>query len=86
MNAFYLISGDSKNSNISHVTLVLTIDLKGSVPSWAINRLMTSQPLIIERAKRILESSITTDGSIMGQLFLADEKDGPPVTNLNMFV
>lgn len=78
VNAGYLISGSSSNPNICTVSLVITIDLKGSIPSWAINRLMTSQPMIIEKARNILESAISPFGKTIQHLELVDIDSLPP--------
>ncbi|KAI6658249.1 hypothetical protein LOD99_15518 [Oopsacas minuta] len=84
VRAGYLISGDNSDSNICTVTFVLTIDLKGSIPTWAINRLMTSQPMILERAKRILETSVS-NGIIVNPLKLVDEAELPPISEISEF-
>ena len=74
--AGYLITGDIAKDSC-HVTYVLSIDLKGSIPSWAINRVMNSQPLIIDKAKNLLEGH-QNDSNSIPPIFFAPESAIPP--------
>ena len=56
------------------------------MPSWAINRLMTSQPMIIDKAKHILESCVSPLGSTIKQLDLVDKNALPPAPQSSKYV
>ena len=52
----YLIRSVPSNPDISEVTYVARVDLKGNIPAFAVNKVSESQPLCVNRLRGLVET------------------------------